>query len=64
MSFAEIEMALSKAGLTLNEDLTVQVSSDEEAADAEIILEAYFGQEGAEELGITGDAKFIRIIWA
>jgi hypothetical protein len=64
MSFSEIEMALSNVGLTLNEDLTVQVSSDEEATDAEIILESYFGQDCAEELGINNDVKYIRIVWA
>ena len=64
MSFSEIEIELANVGLTLNSDLTVRVTSDEEAADAEIILESYFGQDCAEEIGISNDEKFIRIIWA
>lgn len=64
MSFSEIEMELANVGLTLNNDLTVQVTSDEEATDAEMILESYFGQDCAEEMGISNDVKFVRIIWA
>ena len=64
MSFSEVEVALANVGLSLSNDLTVKVSNDEEAADAEFILDSYFGQDCAEEIGISGDANYVRIIWA
>lgn len=64
MSFSEVEVALANVGLSLSNDLTVKVSNDEEAADAEIILDSYFGQDCAEEIGISGDVNYVRIIWA
>ena len=56
MTFADVELQLNNLGLSLNSDLTVTVSSDEEAEDAVMILENYFAYDSG--------AEYVRIVWA
>lgn len=56
MTFADVEMELNNLGLSLNRDLTVTVSSDEEAEDAVMVLEEYFAYDSGSE--------FVRIVWS
>ena len=56
MTFADVEMELNNLGLSLNRDLTVTVSSDEEAEDAVMVLEEYFAYDSVSE--------FVRIVWS
>ena len=56
MTFNDLELQLNDLGLQLNRDLTVTVSSDEEAEDAIMALEEYFNYDSGEE--------FVRIVWA
>ena len=56
MTFADVEMELNNLGLSLNSDLTITVSTDEEAEDAAMILENFFAYDSGSE--------FVRIVWA
>lgn len=56
MTFADVELELNNLGLSLNSDLTVTVSSDEEAEDAIMVLEKYFAYDSGSE--------YVRIVWA
>ena len=56
MTFNDVELQLNNLGLSLNHDLSVTVSSDEEAEDAIMILEEYFAHDSGSE--------FIRIVWS
>lgn len=55
MTFADVELQLNNVGLSLNRDLSVTVSTDEEAEDAAMILEEYFEHDSGSE--------FVRIVW-
>ena len=55
MTFSDVEIQLNNVGLNLNRDLTVTVSTDEEAEDAAMILENYFVYDSGSE--------FVRIVW-
>ena len=56
MTFAEVELELNNVGLSFNRDLSVTVSTDEEAEDAAMILEEYFANDSGSE--------FVRIVWS
>lgn len=56
MTFNDVELQLNNLGLSLNSDLTVTVSSDEEAEDAIMVLEEYFNYDSGSE--------FVRIVWS
>ena len=56
MTFADVELELNNLGLSLNSDLTVTVSSDEEAEDAIMVLEKDFAYDSGSE--------YVRIVWA
>ena len=56
MTFADVELELNNLGLSLNRDLTVMVSTDEEAEDAIMILEEYFAHDSGSE--------FVKIVWS
>ncbi len=56
MTFNDVELQLNNIGLNLNRDLTVTVSTDEEAEDAIMILEEYSVYDNG--------AEIVRIIWA
>lgn len=55
MTFNDVELQLNNLGLSLNHDLTVTVSSDEEAEDAIMVLEEYFNYDSG--------AEFVKIVW-
>ena len=56
MTFNDVELQLKNLGLSLNSDLTVTVSSDEEAEDAIMVLEEYFNYDSG--------AEFVKIVWS
>ncbi len=56
MTFADVELQLNNVGLQLNGDLSITVSTDEEAEDAAMILEEYFTHDSGSE--------FVRIVWS
>lgn len=56
MTFADVEMELNNFGLSLNRDLSITVSNDEEAEDAIMVLEEYFNYDSGSE--------FVRIVWS
>lgn len=56
MTFADVEMELNNLGLSLNRDLSITVSNDDEAEDAAMILENYFAHDSGSE--------FVRIVWS
>ena len=56
MTFADVEMELNNLGLSLNRDLSITVSNDEEAEDAIMVLEEYFNYGSGSE--------FVRIVWS
>ena len=56
MTFADVELELNNVGLSFNHDLSVTVSTDEEAEDAAMILEEYFANDSG--------AEFVRIVWS
>lgn len=56
MTFADVELELNNVGLSFNRDLSVTVSTDEEAEDAAMILEEYFANDSGSE--------FVRIVWS
>ena len=56
MTFADVEMELNNLGLSLNRDLSITVSNDEEAEDAIMVLEEYFNYDSGSE--------FVRIVWS
>ena len=55
MTFADVEMELNNLGLSLNRDLSITVSNDEEAEDAIMVLEEYFNYDSGSE--------FVKIVW-